>query len=152
MVVSAGNSGDACESIDAVPASYSSALTVGSIDNQGQISTFSSRGPVDGLLKPDITAPGEEILSSVPGGGYATLDGTSMAAPHISGVVALMISAQPSLADDLDRLIDTLLASAIPQDIGNADCTEGLGTQQPNNTFGYGLVDAYRAIKLLQTP
>src|SRR5690606_28470125 len=113
---------------------------------------FSSRGPVDGLLKPDITAPGEEILSSVPGGGYATLDGTSMAAPHISGVVALMISAQPSLADDLDRLIDTLLASAIPQDIGNADCTEGLGTQQPKNTSGYGLVDASRAIKLLQTP
>lgn len=152
MVVSVGNSGEACESIYAVPASYSSALSVGSTDNQGHISAFSSRGPIDGLVKPDIAAPGEAILSSVPGGGYAAFDGTSMAAPHISGVVALMISAQPSLADDLDRLIDTLLASAIPQDIGNADCTEGRGTQQPNNTFGHGLVDAYRAIKLLREP
>jgi serine protease AprX len=152
MVVSAGNSGESCETIDTVPATYSASLTVGSTNNQGTISEFSSRGPVDGQLKPDISAPGESILSSVPGNVYGFADGTSMAAPHVSGVVALMIAAQPSLADDLDTLVEILLASATPQDIGNLDCTEGRGTQQPNNTFGYGFVDAYQAIQLLQQP
>lgn len=152
MVVSAGNSGDSCETIDTVPASYSTSLTVGSTNNQGAASIFSSRGPAEGLIKPDISAPGEDILSSVPGNVYAPAGGTSMAAPHISGVVALMLAAQPSLADDLDTLVEVLLASADPQDIGNFDCTEGRGTQQPNNTFGYGFVNAFQAIQLLQQP
>jgi subtilisin family serine protease len=110
---------------------------------------FSSRGPVtadgSGRMKPDIIAPGVDIYSSLPGGTYGEASGTSMAGPHVVGVVALLWSADPSLIGDIDRteqiLIDTTQSYTGSQANG---CFEG-GT--PNAAYGYGLVDVYAAVK-----
>ncbi|WP_374687667.1 S8 family serine peptidase, partial [Promineifilum sp.] len=113
-VHSAGNEGGACASIGNPAAIYDASFTVGATDSQDVIAGFSSRGPVlvDGSNrpKPDIVAPGVGIRSSVPGGGYGWSQGTSMAAPHVAGLAALLISAEPALAgqvDELERIITT---------------------------------------------
>ena len=102
--VAAGNSGDLGPgSIDS-PASAAQAITVASsTGGHGSIETdtandFSSLGPAPYSLsfKPDVTAPGDEVASSVPGGGYATLSGTSMASPHVAGSTAVLEQRHPS--------------------------------------------------------
>ncbi len=79
------------------PGDYPMSFAVGATDVNDNIADFSSRGPVfwegiGDIIKPDVSAPGVDILSSVPGGGYERWDGTSMACPHVAGTVALMIS------------------------------------------------------------
>jgi subtilisin family serine protease len=117
MVVSAGNEGPACGTVDAPPAIYDESFSVGAIRRGDTVAGFSNRGPVtvdgSGLLKPDIVAPGVEIRSAVPAG-YASLLGTSMAGPHVAGAVALLWSADPSLIGDLDRTEEILATTAQP--------------------------------------
>ncbi len=114
----------------------------------GQISWFSSLGPTrDGRLKPDIVAPGEAILAalsedltSVPrenillGGMHQKMQGTSMASPHVTGSVALLLEKNPSL--NYDETVNLLKENA-KQD--------GYTGSTPNNTYGYGKLDAYAA-------
>jgi subtilisin family serine protease len=99
-------------------------------------------------LKPDIVAPGVGVLSAMPNDTYAYNDGTSMAGPHVAGVVALMWSANPDLIGDVE-LTETILAeTAAPYDYGRHGvpaCAEGAVT--PNNAVGYGIVDAYAAVQ-----
>lgn len=148
FVAAAGNSGPGCGSVADPPAPYPDVLSVGAVDRARQVTDFSSRGPAPGgQAKPDLVAPGADVLSAMPGGGYATFDGTSMAAPHLAGVVALMWSANPALIGDLERtraiLRDT--AAAVPAPIGTAEldaqCASGA------NASGAGLVDAYAAVR-----
>ncbi|MFD0396062.1 S8 family serine peptidase [Streptomyces nogalater] len=93
-VIAAGNNGHT----DAVsmPGCISSAVTVGSTTDDDELSAFTNRGP---LL--DLFAPGTGIVSSVPGGTYASKNGTSMAAPHVAGAYAVLKQAFPtkSIAD-----------------------------------------------------
>lgn len=151
VVVSAGNSGlSGCESVDSPLAIYEEVLTVGAIDRNGEITDFSSLGPVtvDGSnrIKPDLLAPGQGIYSAFPGSGYNLLSGTSMAGPHVAGVVALMWSANPKLVGNVDLTTDILRQTAKRYNGMALDC-DGGKKQQPSNTSGYGVVDAYAAVK-----
>ena len=107
-VFSIGNSGSACYSASS-PGDYPESFGVGATDSNDTIAYFSSRGPSwDGRIKPDVSAPGYNIRSSVPGNGYDWYSGTSMAAPHVAGTVALLWSAAPALIGDLQQTADLL--------------------------------------------
>ncbi len=147
-VVAATNSGPTCSTINDPPAIYDAAYSVGALNTGTDvIAVFSSRGSVDSdgsnRLKPDITAPGTFIRSSIPGGLYSNaFSGTSMATPHVAGVVALLWSARPLLTNQIDVTEQILNASATH--ISTSECTSGGGW--PNNVYGYGRVDALAAV------
>jgi hypothetical protein len=149
VVVSTGNDGPLCETVESPLSLYDSVFSVGAIDEYGNLAEFSSRGPVtadgSGRIKPDIVAPGRNILSSTPEGTYATFEGTSMAGPHVVGVVALIWSAQPQLIGDIDATEQLIIDTAQPytgdQSLG---CFSGY---DPSNAYGYGIVDVYAAVK-----
>jgi subtilisin family serine protease len=147
-VHSAGNSGSVCSSVTDPAAIYASSLSVGATDINDNIASFSSRGPVtvDGSnrLKPNVSAPGVNVRSSLPGTGYGSLSGTSMAGPHVVGVVALIMSAYPALNGDPTGVQNLLQGSAVPRTTTQI-CGGVPGSSIPNNTYGYGRVDALNA-------
>jgi serine protease AprX len=149
---SAGNSGSGCSTVNTPAGIYDASFTVGATDSSDNIAGFSSRGPVtlDGSnrLKPDISAPGVGVRSSVPGTGYSSLSGTSMASPHIAGLVGLLISADPSLAGNVDMLENVITTTAVPRTTTQV-CGGVPGDQIPNNTYGYGRIDALAAVQSL---
>ncbi len=132
-VFAAGNHGSKPGSI-ASPASLAEAFSVGATDAEDDVANFSSRGPSPwGQIKPEVVAPGVEIRSSMHGGGYKTWNGTSMSAPHVAGLVALLRQANPNLSVTATTQIIT--STAVP-----------LKVPGPNNTSGWGRIDAYRAV------
>ncbi|WP_433055418.1 S8 family serine peptidase [Dactylosporangium sp. CS-033363] len=142
FVAAAGNTGPRCDTITDPPANYAATLTVGAVDRSSRVAEFSSRGPApDGSPKPDVMGPGVDILSALPGGGYDVLSGTSMATPHVAGVVALMWSANPALVGDIPRTRAILKDTAGPVQLRGATC----GGQA--NVEGAGLVNAYAAVQ-----
>jgi subtilisin family serine protease len=164
VIVGAGNEGPACKTVADPPARYGAVFSVGATNDDGRITGFSSRGPVDGLVKPDIAAPGAEVRSSVPGGGYASTPGTSMASPHVAGTVALVWSANAVLVGDIEATEELLCRTArsLPvEDACTADqgpaglagmvqnpvCACGGVTGSPNNVYGCGLIDAGAAAR-----
>jgi subtilisin family serine protease len=149
VVVSTGNDGPMCETIESPLSLYDSVFSVGAIDQFGNMADFSSRGPVtaDGSnrIKPDIVAPGVSILSSTPEGTYEQYSGTSMAGPHLVGVVALIWSAQPELIGDIDATEKLIRDTAQPYNGAIPDpCGSG---GKSSNVYGYGIVDVYEAVK-----
>ena len=155
VAAGAGNDGPGCGSVHYPPAIYDLAFSVAATTRGDGIATFSSRGPVvvDGSnrLKPDLCAPGADIRSSIPGGGYqGGWNGTSMATPLVSAAVALMISAVPSLAGQVDRIEDLLLRTAVP--LTSEQTCGGLpGSMVPNHTFGHGRLDVLAAVQAART-
>jgi subtilisin family serine protease len=151
--VSAGNDGPDCSTLQFPLARYPESFTVGATDHRTDlVADFSSRGPVLGdpdfplgLMKPNISAPGVGVRSAQRDGSYASLSGTSMAGPHVAGLVALLISADPSLAGDIDRLEDVIEQSAVPKTTDQG-CGEDGPTDVPNNTYGWGRIDALAAV------
>jgi subtilisin family serine protease len=138
-VFSAGNSGPAANTSTS-PANYPEALAVGAVDGADLIWSLSSRGPSDcgetATIFPEIVAPGVGIYTLDRAGSFATRTGTSIAAPHAAGVLALLLSAYPGTAVQDQR--DALIQSAFD-----------LGEQGADNTYGHGRLDALAAFNWL---
>lgn len=146
VVAAAGNTGPRCGSIEDPPAPYADVFTVGAVDRSATATDFSSRGPAPGGVgKPDVVAPGADVVSAMPGGGFSALDGTSMATPQVAGVVALMWSAHPQLIGDVATTSRILRETTGPARAGANDCGD------PRNVIGSGLVDAYAAVVAAQS-
>ena len=159
VVVSAGNDGSGCSSISngaeaGPPSPYEASFSVGAINSSGNvIASFSSRGPslfyTPNLLKPNISAPGVNVRSATNSGdsSYTIASGTSMAGPHVAGVVALLWSARPQLARNIEATKTILQNTANPVvTVSPVQTCGGIAsTQIPNNSFGYGRVDALAA-------
>ncbi|MGC1275855.1 MAG: S8 family peptidase [Planctomycetaceae bacterium] len=112
------------------PGNAEGVITVGSTHRSEPhsygVSYFSSRGPTgDGRLKPDLVAPGEKIESCVPGGGPKRMDGTSMAAPHVSGAAALLMARNAELIGQPRRIKEILCRTAT--DLGRERYFQGCG-------------------------
>jgi subtilisin family serine protease len=150
-VVAAGNSGSSCSTIVDPPAFYDASYSVGAFNTStGSIAPFSSRGPVtiDGSkrIKPDIAAPGVGVRSALRNGFFGPLNGTSMAAPHVAGAVAVLWSAFPELRGQIQPTENILNESAVR--VETIDC-ESSGF--PNNVFGFGRLDVKAAFDLAST-
>jgi len=150
VVVAAGNGGPNPATIRS-PGTARSAITVGSVNKSKGISSFSSRGPIANgneiLVKPDVVAPGEDICSarfsglsgvgSCVNADYYSNNGTSMAAPHVAGLVALIKQQNPNLTPL--QIKDLIKSKAV-----------SLGLDQ--NTQGSGIIDASKIFDLSQPP
>lgn len=142
-VFSAGNNGAvkaAPGSIDN-PGSMPGVLSVGAVNNSGKLADFSRRGPSqwkNAGIKPDLVAPGVQIRSALPGGRYASWDGTSGAAPHVSGLAALVLESNPKLS--VSELEDILKSNT-------RNGSDNEYPQSPNYGYGYGVIDAYDAVQ-----
>ncbi|MGC4942051.1 carboxypeptidase regulatory-like domain-containing protein [Kribbella sp. DT2] len=136
-VWSNGNEGSACQTSGS-PGSRTLTYSVGASAQDGTIADFSSRGPgQDGEIKPNIAAPGVAVRSSMGDGTYAAMNGTSMAAPHVTGAVALLWSAVPALVGDIESTRALLDETA--HDVDDTTCG---GTADDNPTWGEGELDA----------
>jgi subtilisin len=133
VVASAGNAGSGADTVS-FPAKYESVIAVASTTSTDARSSFSSTGPAV-----ELAAPGSSIYSTYPGGGYATANGTSMAAPHIAGIAALLLEA--GVADfNGDGLVNDDLRV-----IMQATATD-LGSAGRDDWFGHGLANAPLAV------
>lgn len=121
------------------PAKYPEAFAVGALDIHNIIAPFSLLGPSSyNETKPEISAPGVNIKSSVPGG-FALMSGTSMASPHVTGVAAILKQVNPNLT--VDELEKILMASADAR-------TDEKYVDVPNNAYGHGSLNALRAVEM----
>ena len=138
-VFSNGNAGP-WEGTVGSPASLPEAFAVGATDSDDEVANFSSRGPSPwGEIRPHVAAPGVGVRSSLPGGVYGSMNGTSMAAPHVSGIVALLRSVSPTLG--ITRTAFIITSTTVP-----------LGDSIPNNDTGWGRVDGFAAVATLAHP
>ncbi len=146
-VFSAGNDGDkGCSSLNS-PGDYPQTFSVAGHSQSGLIASFSSRGPstIGGqpYTKPNLSAPGERILSAVPINGWTELEGTSMAAPHVAGAVALALSCAPALRGNMTALFELFQQTADPPLFSGVCGAAGDGVS--NYTYGYGYLNVLRA-------
>jgi subtilisin family serine protease len=148
FVAAAGNGGSSCGGIIDPPAIYDASFTIGSMTSSDTMSSFSLRGPGLGsaTIKPDVIAPGSDVRSidNASDADYRTFSGTSMATPHVAGVVALIMSANPALKGDPAQVERILRDTAIP--INDSQVCGGIpATTFPNPVQGMGRVDAWNA-------
>ena len=130
LVAAAGNEGD-----DGVlyPAKFEEVIAVAAIDENDNVPSWSSKGP-----EVEIAAPGVDVLSTVPHDKYEKYSGTSMACPHVSGTVGLMIS--KILAEGRDYTIDDIRSIL-------RTTADDIGPEGPDSASGYGVVRADKAVE-----
>lgn len=156
FVVSAGNSGPGCSSINNPPAIYDRSFAVAASSSNDSLASFSSRGPVSGAqgITLDIAAPGVNVYSSVRNNGYGNKSGTSMAGPHAAGVAALVMAANPGLRGQPDAVAGILRSSAVRQgitDAYNSGCGGLTMGDWPNWQAGHGRLDARAAVQMARS-
>ncbi len=151
-VFAIGNEGT---SSNRTPGNFPTTIGVGATDASDYIASFSSRGPAPNqppwndpqywptpdwnLTKPNISAPGVNVNSSLPGGSYGTMSGTSMATPHVAGAIAILYQKNPNLT--FTEVYNLLL---------NYARRPSHGAPYPNNTYGWGILNVYQS--LIHTP
>lgn len=153
LIAAAGNNGNVAGDGDNIdnPARYNNVIAVGATDINDNRATFSSTGP-----KIELSAPGNEIYSTLPGNKYGVLSGTSMASPHAAGVAALIMSGYPEMTNTQVRVRMQITAQNITKGVGKDEKSEknkkdgktGVSTYQSKNWFGYGLVDAVMSVSI----
>ena len=137
-----GNSGPGCDTAGS-PGDYVESYGVGRVRHQrrDRLVLQPRAAGEGGIIRPNMSAPGVNVRSSVPGNGYAAFSGTSMAAPHTVGTVALMWSAAPSLIGDIPATAALLDSTAV--DVSDLTCG---GTAGDNNVWGEGKLNAFAAV------
>lgn len=131
------------------PGDLATVISVGATSVYDELPSFSSKGPTTkGLVKLDIAAPGKDVCSASRSNAnyYTYKSGTSMATPHISGVVALLLSERPTLAFDELRSAMFTTAERAKLDPSGAPCGGTPDSVSPNNQYGYGRVNASAAL------
>ncbi|MEW8971875.1 MAG: S8 family serine peptidase, partial [Mesobacillus sp.] len=123
----------------ASPANYPESFAVGATNDDNELADFSFQGPSPyGEIKPEVTAPGVNIRSSVPGSGYEDKwNGTSMAAPHVSAAAAMLRQANASIT--VEEIEQVLTETAKP-------LTDTTYPKSPNNGYGNGLLNVFDAV------
>jgi subtilisin family serine protease len=147
-----GNSGPGGGTVGA-PAAYPHNIGIGATTSSDGLASYSSRGPSPSFgamestanymdpawaasrRKPDLSAPGDNVRSSLNTGGYGSMSGTSMASPHVTGVIALMLQKNRNLTD---RQIWQILTASCD--------TPAAGRPYPNQNWGWGRLNAFRAV------
>lgn len=141
-IFSAGNTGPNPQTINS-PGDNPSAIAVGATDENDAVAYFSSRGPAcaafGSIIKPDVTAPGYNVYSSLPTNSYGYYSGTSMAAPHVAGAVALLFQAYPDI---------------LPYEVAGIlkNSAADLGTTGADYAYGHGRINIYNAIQTATSP
>lgn len=128
------------------PGNMLNVLTVGAVDINKKLGTFSKKGPsafddTKKIIKPELVAPGVQVRSLDATGNYVSWNGTSMATPHVVGVIALLREADPNLS--VEEIISLLESTAEP-------LSDAQYKGSPNMAYGYGLVNAYDAISKIK--
>lgn len=119
-------------------------LTVGNLSYTDALNSSSSRGPAtDGRIKPEVCAVGTSVMSTMPNNTYAALTGTSMSCPAVSGVVAQLMHAHKALNNGAEAPAALVKAALM-------NTAEDLGNAGPDFRFGYGRIDALRAVRVLE--
>jgi len=150
-----GNDGPWCGTSGS-PGDYNDVISVGATNVDDNLATFSSRGPAGGILgiggttKPDLSAPGERIFSAWHSGddAYNTISGTSMAAPHVTGLVALMFTAKPHLTYDEVKagLLGGCTTAALKRTLLVCEL-QGFRFRFPNNEYGKGIINVPNTVR-----
>jgi len=144
VVVANGNSGPRCSSVTH-PADLEDSFSVGALaQNSNNLASFSSRGPVTTMIKPNIAAPGQNVRSATPNNRYSVFSGTSMASPAVAGCMALLWDAVPELKRQVEESERILEKAALGQTAKN-QCNSD---EAPNNLFGHGTINIEKAIDL----
>ena len=142
-----GNSGSGCNTSGS-PGDYVESYSAGAFDINNNIAGFSSRGPSTfgpGEIKPNVSAPGVAVRSSIPTNNYGSFSGTSMASPHVAGTVALIWSKAPGLSRNIGATRTLIDNTAV--DTASTQCG---GTTDDNNVWGEGKLDAFAAVSAIQ--
>ncbi|CAK4066573.1 unnamed protein product [Aphanomyces euteiches] len=149
-----GNAGPSCTTV-ATPGDYKNVIGVGAVTSTDALASFSSRGPApDKRIKPDVSAPGQNVRSSWNTGtsAYNTISGTSMATPHVTGAVALYLSAHKGAAfsDVLNAFTSTAVTSTLTSN--GANCGGVSDSKYPNNNYGYERINVANSAGVSPTP